>query len=87
MTLRGKLIRLAHAHPEHRARLLPLLKEGGRSDRQDLAGALRDLSRVLPILISDAEHDEVSDQELAQNVRSTVALRMKIVEIALRRLS
>jgi hypothetical protein len=55
-TLKGKIVRLAHAHPEHRTELLGLLKKASAQERADLLRSawkigephdLRDIREIL----------------------------------------
>ena len=45
MTLRNKIIRLAHSKPELRKDLLPLLKKAGRLEDYDFLGEILNLRR------------------------------------------
>lgn len=63
MNLRSKVIRLAHANPELRSSLLPLLKE---------AGVLQDYARLARNALKEHERERYVDDDYRQTMQEFI---------------
>jgi hypothetical protein len=70
--LRNELIKLAHARPEFRSRLIPLIKEAGCEKLPE--GPMRDNC--------EKKRDEAKDDDGGDDKKASMSLRSQVIRLA-----